>query len=135
MTDIKAPADRPLSPHLEIYRLSWTMVMSIVHRITGVALYAGTLMIAAWLVAAASGRSSFATAQWAMGSIPGQIVLLGYSWALFHHMLGGIRHFVWDTGAGYERSTRMNMARSTLIGSLILTAIVWGVALYLRRAA
>lgn len=132
MTDIKAPAPRPMSPHLEIYRVTWTMAMSIFHRITGSALYVGTLMIAAWLVAAASGRSSFDAAQWAMGSILGQLVLFGYTWALLHHMLGGIRHLIWDYGTGYERSTRMNLARFTLIGSVALTIVVWAIALYLR---
>lgn len=137
MTDIKAPATRPmaprpLSPHLEIYRVTWTMAMSIFHRITGSALYLGTLMIAAWLVAAASGRSSFETAQWAMGSLLGQLVLFGYTWALLHHMLGGVRHLIWDSGTGYERSTRMNLARFTFIGSVSLTIVVWAIALYLR---
>ena len=132
MTELKAPTERPLSPHLQIYRFTWTMAMSIVHRITGSALYAGTALLAIWLIAVASGRSSFETAQWAMGSILGRIVLFGYTWALFHHMLGGFRHFVWDTGAGYGAEMRQNMARLTLVGSVVLTVLVWAAVLFLR---
>ena len=132
MTELKAPTERPLSPHLQIYRFTWTMAMSIVHRITGSALYAGTALLAIWLIAVASGRSSFETAQWAMGSILGRLVLFGYTWALFHHMLGGFRHFVWDTGAGYGAEMRQNMARLTLVGSVVLTVLVWAAVLFLR---
>lgn len=132
MTDVKAPVERPLSPHLQIYRFTWTMAMSIVHRITGSALYAGTALLAIWLIAVAGGRSSFETAQWFMGSFLGQLILFGYSWALLHHMLGGLRHFVWDTGSGYGAETRQNLARFTLFGSIALTIIVWALALLLR---
>lgn len=126
------PAARPLSPHLQIYRWSWTMAMSVAHRVTGTGLYLGTVLIAAWLVAAASGPRAFDTAQWAAGSIPGRLVLFLYSFALIHHMLGGLRHFVWDAGKGYEPQTRMTMAKFTLIGSASLTVLVWIVALVLR---
>jgi succinate dehydrogenase / fumarate reductase cytochrome b subunit len=131
MADLKLAA-RPLSPHLQIYRVSWTMAMSIIHRITGSALYLGTLLVAIWLIAAASGASAFDDVQWLAGSLIGQIVLFGYTWALLHHMLGGVRHFIWDTGAGLEPLTRMNLARFTLIGSLVLTVLVWAVVLTLR---
>src|SRR6218665_1750170 len=111
-------AARPLSPHLQIYRWSWTMAPSIIHRATGCALYGGTVLIAAWLVAAASGPAAFETAQWIAGSFLGRLVLFGYSFSLIHHMLGGLRHFVWDTGKGYEPETRMKMAKFTLVGSV-----------------
>ncbi len=132
MTDMKAPVERPLSPHLEIYSFSWTMAMSIIHRITGTALYLGTLMIAIWLVAAASGRSSFESMQGFMGSIFGQLILFGYTWALLHHMLGGLRHFIWDMGAGYGKEQSRNLTRLTLIASVLLTLGIWLVIL-LRR--
>ena len=106
-----AGQDRPLSPHLQIYRWSWTMAMSIAHRATGAALYAGTLLLAAWLVAAASGQAPFESAQWFVSSWFGRLVLFGYTFALMHHMVGGLRHFVWDVGLGYEGTARMNMAR------------------------
>ena len=118
------PKTRPLSPHLEIYKPSITMVMSIVHRITGVGLYAGTLLLAAWLIAAATNAEAFATIQWFWGSILGRIILLGYTWAIVHHALGGLRHFVWDMGAGFGPE-RMTMARLTLVGSLMITLALW----------
>jgi succinate dehydrogenase / fumarate reductase cytochrome b subunit len=127
-----ADQSRPLSPHLQIYRWSWTMAMSIFHRATGVALYAGTLLLALWLVAAASGAASFETAQWLAGSWIGRLVLLGYTFALMHHMVGGLRHFVWDLGHGYEAETRMNMARMTLFVSVPLTVLIWIVAYAVR---
>jgi succinate dehydrogenase / fumarate reductase, cytochrome b subunit len=123
---------RPLSPHLQIYRWSWTMAMSILHRATGAALYAGTLLLAVWLVAAASGKASFDMAQWIAGSFLGRIVLFGYTFALMHHMVGGLRHFVWDLGKGYEAETRMNMARLSLAMSAPLTILIWIVAYAVR---
>jgi succinate dehydrogenase / fumarate reductase, cytochrome b subunit len=121
----KAPKPRPLSPHLQIYAWTWTMGMSIFHRITGTALYAGTVLLAAWLIALAGGKASFECAQWLANSLIGRLVLVGYTWALFHHMLGGIRHFVWDMGKGYDACTRRNMALFTLVGSVCLTAALW----------
>jgi succinate dehydrogenase / fumarate reductase cytochrome b subunit len=138
MSEVRAKAPgagveqaRPLSPHLQIYRWTWTMAMSVVHRITGCALYGGTLLVVWWLVALAAGPGPYATVQWVMNSILGRLVLIGFTWALFHHMLGGIRHFVWDLGFGFEREARMNLARFTLFGSLALTVVVWVIALAL----
>jgi succinate dehydrogenase / fumarate reductase cytochrome b subunit len=123
---------RPLSPHLQVYRWSWTMAMSVAHRVTGAALYGGTLLVAAWLVAAASGPQGFAMAQWVAGSLLGKLVLFGYTFALIHHMLGGLRHFVWDFGLGYEAQQRLNLARSTLFLSSLLTVLIWIVAFALH---
>ena len=102
----EGPAARPLSPHLQIYRLTLTMLMSIVHRITGGALYIGTVLLAWWLIAAASGPNAYAVFQSVASSFLGRIVLLGYTWALIHHMLGGVRHLIWDTGAGFGPAER-----------------------------
>lgn len=118
-------AERPLSPHLQIYRPMLTMMMSIVHRITGVALYFGTLLLVIWLVAAASSPAAFDTVNGLYGSWIGLLVLVGYSWALIHHALGGIRHFVWDTGAGFGPEAREWMARATIGGSIGLTVLLW----------
>ncbi|MBX9927096.1 MAG: succinate dehydrogenase, cytochrome b556 subunit [Hyphomicrobiaceae bacterium] len=120
--------ERPLSPHLQVYRPLINMVMSIVHRITGVALYLGTILLAWWLAALATGPGYFAYVSDIFGSLPGRIVLLGYTWALMHHMLGGLRHFVWDTGHGYELSTIDKLSWGTLIGSLALTGLIWFLA-------
>lgn len=119
------PAERPLSPHLQIYKPTITMMMSIVHRVTGAALFFGTLLLVIALLALASGKTSYATVQAIYGSIFGKIVLFGYTWALFQHMCGGIRHFIWDTAAGLERETRFKLAWATLIASLGLTGLVW----------
>ncbi|MGV2979675.1 succinate dehydrogenase, cytochrome b556 subunit [Camelimonas sp. ID_303_24] len=116
---------RPLSPHLQIYRWTWTMAMSVLHRMTGIALYAGTVLIVGWLVALASGPAAYECARWLMTSFFGKLVLFAYTWALFHHMLGGVRHFIWDTGAGFERDARMTLAKFTLGGSIILTVAFW----------
>lgn len=131
MAEVKQAA-RPLSPHLQIYRWSWTMAMSIAHRATGCALYGGTVLIAAWLVAAAAGPAAFETAQWIAGSILGRLVLFLYSFALLHHMVGGLRHFVWDMGYGYEPHTRMSMAKYSVFVSGGLTLLVWIVAYAVR---
>ena len=117
--------NRPLSPHLTIYKQIPTMVMSIMHRFTGMALYAGTLLVAWWLVAAASGEATFDWVNGIFGSILGRLVLFGYTWALMHHMLGGIRHFIWDTGRGFDPATSTRMAWATLAGSITLTILIW----------
>lgn len=124
-------APRPLSPHLQIYRWTWTMAMSVVHRVTGIALYGGIALFAIWLVALAAGPRAFDGVQWFFGSPIGILVLFGYTWVLLHHMLGGVRHLVWDFGHGMEPGTRIAMARFTLIGSITLTVLVWIVAFIL----
>ncbi len=132
MAEAKAPAraaERPLSPHLQIYSLTWTMAMSVIHRATGAALYAGTLLLAYWLVSLAVGPRAFAVAQDLFGSVVGRVVLFGYTWALFHHMAGGIRHFIWDFGYGFDQKARFALARATLIVSLVLTVLVWVIGL------
>ena len=132
MADSRLRIERPLSPHIQIYKPMLTMTMSIVHRITGGALYVGTLILAAWLIAAASGQASFATMQAVLGSFLGRLVLFGYTWALMHHMLGGIRHLIWDTGRGFGAVERELFARLTIIGSVALTVILWVVAYAVR---
>lgn len=125
MSRSAATRARPLSPHLQVYRLIPTMLMSIMHRITGGALYFGMLLIAWWLIAAATSPDWFATAQWVLGSWIGLLVLVGFSWALLFHMLGGIRHLLWDTGYAMEKHTATMLAQATLVGSLILTVLLW----------
>jgi len=123
---------RPLSPHLEIYRFTLTMAMSIAQRITGIANYAGTLLLVIWLGAAALGGDAYATVSGLFGSWLGQVVLFGYSWSLFHHMLGGIRHFVWDSGRMLEPGERETMARLQLLGSIVLTLAAWALYVWSR---
>jgi succinate dehydrogenase / fumarate reductase, cytochrome b subunit len=132
MAEIKRTVERPLSPHLTIYRLQINMVMSIVHRITGGALYFGTLLLAAWLVAAAMGERQFAQVNQLFGHPLGILVLFGYSWALLHHMLGGMRHLLWDTGRGLDLRSVDILSWLTIVGSLTATVAVWAVGLSLR---
>ncbi len=102
-----------------------TLVMSIVHRITGAALYFGMLLIGWWLIAAASGPTAYAYVEWFMASLIGRLILFGYTWALLHHMFGGIRHLIWDTGHGLEPAERERLTLITLVGSISLTLILW----------
>ena len=125
MADTRASAERPLSPHLSIYKPMLTMIMSIVHRITGFGLYFGTLLVAWWLIAAASSPNAYAGIGSFMSSFFGRFILFGYTWALVHHMLGGIRHFIWDTGRGFGPQEREWLAAANLIGSISLTIIIW----------
>jgi succinate dehydrogenase / fumarate reductase cytochrome b subunit len=131
MAEAKVPAERPLSPHLTIYRPMLSMMMSIVHRITGAALYIGTLLVAWWLLAAASGPGAYAIFQSAAASFIGRIVLFGYTWALIHHMLGGVRYLIWDTGRGFGAVEREWLLRANLAGSILLAIILWVVGGYL----
>lgn len=103
--------------------------MSIAHRATGSALYGGTLLIALWLIAAASGPAAYETAQWIAGSFLGRLVLFGYTFVLLHHMIGGLRHFVWDLGHGFDPQTRTNLAKYSVVVSGGLTVLVWIIAL------
>ena len=130
MAEVKA-TPRPLSPHLQIYRWTWTMAMSVFHRATGSALYVGVALFAIWLVALAAGPRAFETAQWFFGSPLGLLILFGYTWVLMHHMLGGVRHLVWDFAVRMDLDSRMAMARYTLIGSIVLTVAIWAVAFLL----
>ncbi len=120
-----APKSRPLSPHLDIYRMTLTMAMSIMHRITGVGLYLGVLLLAWFLLALSGDGSSYALFTGFIHSIIGRLVLLGFTWALFHHLLGGVRHALWDAGVGLDHPLRERLAQGTLIGGLALTLIAW----------
>ena len=128
MTDTASRA-RPLSPHLQVYRWPITMAMSIAHRVTGGALYVGSLLLIWLLVAAATGPHAYEIASAVFGSIIGRLVLFGYTLALFHHMFGGLRHFLWDTGAGMEPGTRNTIAWATVVCSVVLTVVVWAIVL------
>jgi succinate dehydrogenase / fumarate reductase cytochrome b subunit len=125
MADSRAPAERPLSPHLQIYRPTLTMLMSIVHRITGAGLYFGTLILVWVLIAAAAGPNAYAWVQWFMETLPGRLVLFGYTWALLHHMFGGVRHLIWDLGYGFGPAEREWLTVATLAGSVTLTILLW----------
>jgi succinate dehydrogenase / fumarate reductase, cytochrome b subunit len=134
MSKSTATRARPLSPHLTAYKWPVTMAMSILHRITGAGLYFGTLLLVWWLFAAATSAAYFDFVNGLFGSWLGRLVLLGYTWALVHHMLGGIRHLVWDTGTGLEKHTASMVAWANVAGSIALTLLVW-IAGYAARGA
>ena len=116
--------ERPLSPHMQIYRWPLPMMMSIVHRITGAGLYFGILLLVWWLVAAGQGPNAYSKVSAFVGSLFGRVILFGYTWALIHHMLGGIRHLIWDSGHGFGPE-RESLALMTAVGSIGLTALLW----------
>ena len=116
--------DRPLSPFMT-YRWTLTMAMSIVHRATGIALYFGTLLMAWWLIATASGPGAYASVQAFTSSFVGRIIVFGYTWALLHHMLGGARHLIWDLGYGFGKVERERLTLAALVGSITLTIVLW----------
>src|SRR5215510_5923082 len=117
MAEAKQTVERPLSPHLSIYKPLINMVMSILHRLTGAALYFGTLLLAAWLIAAAMGEVQFAYVNALFAHPVGQLILFGYTWALVHHMLGGIRHLICDTRRGLETGACSSLSCRTLSSS------------------
>lgn len=116
---------RPVSPHLQIYRFTLTMLTSILQRATGIANYAGTALLALWLLSAAVGGSFFETMNMLLGSWFGQIVLFLYTWSLFHHALGGIRYFVWDFTKSMDAVGREMITRIQWVGAIGLTLLAW----------
>lgn len=129
MADSPQRIERPLSPHLQIYRPLFTMVMSIVHRITGTALYFGTVLLVWWLLALAASPAAYGTFASIAGSWFGMLVLFGFTWALLHHALGGVRHFIWDFIRGFGPEERVLLAKATLAASVTLTVLVWIIGL------
>ncbi len=120
---------RPLSPHLSIYRWPITMTTSILHRVTGIALSIGSIVLVAWLFGVAMGAESYAIFLSYMDSILGRVLLIGWSFAFFFHLSNGVRHLVWDSGRGFEKSTANASAWFVLILAVILTALFWWIRL------
>jgi succinate dehydrogenase / fumarate reductase cytochrome b subunit len=124
MSQIKQTS-RPLSPHLQVYRTMLSTTMSITHRITGVGLALGILGLVWWLSAAATSDQYYNLVQGFFYNWFGRLILFGMSWALIHHMLGGLRHFVWDTGRGFKLNHVEWLVRANIIGSIVLTVLLW----------
>ena len=120
-----ASDNRPLSPHLQIYRPQLTSMLSIAHRGAGVALGVGAAFFAWWLLAAASGPESYGTAQAFFGSVVGIVVLAGFTFALFYHLCNGIRHLFWDAGMGLELDQAYRSGWTVIAASIVLTAGAW----------
>ena len=122
MADVNR-GNRPLSPHLSVYRSQLSMITSITHRITGVGLTLGSVLVVWWFLAASTGAKYFATADAVLTSWFGSLVLIGSLWALCYHFLNGIRHLVWDAGRGLELETAQKTGIAVLVGSVVLTAL------------
>jgi succinate dehydrogenase / fumarate reductase, cytochrome b subunit len=120
---------RPLSPHLQVYRWPVSMALSILHRVTGVALGIGTLLLTWWLVAAASSEDAFGRAQWFMGSAFGLLLLFGWSVALIFHFFSGIRHLVLDAGIGFGSPVYTITGWGVIIAAGVCTVLLWAVGL------
>ena len=125
MAEAPAPVQRPLSPHLQIYRLTLSMMMSGLHRITGLGLAAGMVMLTWWLLAAAAGQNAYGTFEGFATSWIGRLIMFGFSWALLHHLLGGLRYLLWDLGYGMGPEEREWLVRANIIGSLVFTVLFW----------
>ncbi|ABV94600.1 putative succinate dehydrogenase cytochrome b subunit [Dinoroseobacter shibae DFL 12 = DSM 16493] len=122
MADVNR-GDRPLSPHIQIYRPQLTSVTSILTRITGNALLVGALLCVWWLIAAAAGPEYFAFVDGLVTSWFGKLVFLGSIWALWYHTLAGVRHLIWDAGYGFELKDAYALGYMVIGGSVVLTVI------------
>ena len=128
MANVK-PGARPLSPHLTIYRPQITSILSILHRITGVGLAFGAALVVWWLLAAATGRGYFDTANAVLTSWVGLLVLFVATWGLFFHFCNGIRHLWWDMGYGFELEQATLSGQIVLVASAVLTIFTWVTAI------
>ena len=128
MASTEATRARPLSPHLSIYRPTMTMAMSIMHRITGGALYFGVLLLAWFLLAASMDAAAFGVASGFLNSIIGRLILFGFTWALAFHFLNGIRHLAWDLGYGFEKRTATQTGSLVYVLSVVLAVAIFAFA-------
>lgn len=119
---------RPLSPHLSIYRWPITMVLSILHRATGVAMSIGLVVLAAWLMQAAAGPEAYLRFTVTMSTLVGKLFLVGWSFAFFFHAANGVRHLAWDTGRGFEKRHADRSAWIVVGFAVLATAVFWWAA-------
>jgi succinate dehydrogenase / fumarate reductase cytochrome b subunit len=120
---------RPLSPHLQIYKPQITTAISIFHRITGIALSAGALLLVCWLVSAADGDAAYDSISWFLRSWLGVLLLFGWTVALWFHFCSGLRHLAWDAGYGYELPTMHLTGKLVLVATAVLTVLTWIIAI------
>jgi succinate dehydrogenase / fumarate reductase cytochrome b subunit len=123
---------RPLSPHLQVYKPQLTSILSILHRATGVFLILGTLLFVYWLLALAAGPEAYAKAQGFFGSILGRVILFPWTFALFYHLCSGVRHLFWDAGLGFEIKSVYASGIAVVVVSLALTLVAFGAAYAMR---
>jgi len=121
--------NRPLSPHLQVYRLPFTALTSISHRISGVLLSGGALLLVYWVVAAAAGPQAYATASAILSSLPVQVLIFLWTFVLFYHLCNGIRHLIWDAGYGFDLQTAQRSGQIAIGAAAALTGVAWLIAL------
>ncbi|MGA8259377.1 MAG: succinate dehydrogenase, cytochrome b556 subunit [Arenicellales bacterium] len=129
-----ANINRPLSPHLQVYRWQLTSVLSITHRATGVVLSAGVPFLLYWIWSLTAGADAYANAQWFFGSIIGRLLLLGFSFSLFYHLCNGVRHLFWDIGKGLEIRHVYRSGWIVVVAAVALTLVAWLAAYAVRGA-
>lgn len=120
--------NRPLSPHMQVYRWQWTMALSIIHRATGIALAVGALMMVCWLVSVAQGGDAYTALNGFLSSWIGRLMLFGWTWSLLYHLANGIRHLAWDTGSGLELDAARNTGYAATVFSVLGTIALWAAA-------
>jgi succinate dehydrogenase / fumarate reductase cytochrome b subunit len=131
----RGPANRPMSPHLQVWRWHVTMATSILHRGTGMALYVGILVLAGWLLALAGGPGSYETYMGLLASPLGMLVLFGLTVAFLYHLANGVRHLFFDAGAGFDPKTADMTGWATIVFGLVASVLIWGIALLNMGAA
>jgi len=124
-----AAGNRPLSPHLQVYRPQITSALSIFHRFTGATLAAGLLLFVYWLAALAAGDAAYAAALAVLGAWPVKLVLFLFTFAFFYHLSNGLRHLWWDTGRGFEITEVVASGYAVIISAVVLTLLAWAVIL------
>ncbi|MSP51041.1 MAG: succinate dehydrogenase, cytochrome b556 subunit [Alphaproteobacteria bacterium] len=129
-----ADINRPLSPHLQVYRPQITSILSIIHRATGFFLAVGTLLLAWWVISAGAGPAAYSSFDWFIDGWIGRLALLGFTFSLFYHLCNGIRHLFWDIGAGFELASVSATGWLVLIVSSGLTLLSWIVGYVMRGA-
>lgn len=121
--------NRPLSPHLQVYRLPFTAITSISHRISGALLAAGSLVLVYWVAAVAAGAERYATASAVLGSVPVRLLMFVWTFILFYHMCNGVRHLFWDAGYGFDLAVAQRSGQAVIGGAVALTLITWLIVL------
>ena len=119
---------RPLSPHLQVYRWQISNTLSIIHRLTGLALTVGAVAFVGWLLTLAAGQLAYAQLSWIFGSLFGQVLLLGWTFCFSYHLCNGIRHLAWDAGVGFDKSVARRSGVGVVIAALLLTVLFWALA-------
>ena len=120
---------RPLSPHLQVYRWQVSNTLSIIHRLTGVALSIGALALVAWLLALATGQAAYAGANALLGTLLGQLALVGWTFCFFYHLCNGLRHLAWDAGRGFDKAFARKSGLVVVAAAAVLSVLFWVVAL------